>query len=59
MPMAKIRISYMTRDELREVCHYLKPIIKKIHLQPAKGQYKRAYLDLKETSINGAIPSDK
>ena len=55
----KIKLSYISHEELQCVCQHLKPLIKKIRLQPPKGQYRRAYIDLKDIPTNTGNRSGK
>lgn len=48
--MVKIKISYSTEQELAGITRLLSPVIKKVKLQPEKGGYKRAYIDVKGTT---------
>lgn len=42
-----IKVSYTDDQELTGVIKLLSPVIKSYKVQPAKGQYKRAYITLK------------
>lgn len=47
--MVKIRVSYEQQQELQTVLKLLHPIIKQYKVSKNdKGQYKKAYIDLKE-----------
>ncbi len=51
----KIKISYTDDQELTGVIRLLSPIVKNWKKQPAKGKYKRAYIELnRERSPNEA-----
>lgn len=41
----KIKVSYETPEELQEILKRLRPF-RSYKLQPSKGKYKRAYLDI-------------
>ena len=43
----KIKVSYTDDKELSEVLRRLHPV-KRVRPQPAKGQFKRAYITLKQ-----------
>lgn len=40
----KIKVSYTDDRELKEIIKRLDPV-KNVRVQPAKGQYKRAYME--------------
>ncbi|MDO4312380.1 MAG: hypothetical protein Q4C52_04795 [Eubacteriales bacterium] len=43
----KIKLSYNTDEELAGVIRLLSPALKSYKMQPPKGRYNRAYMDLK------------
>lgn len=51
----KIKVSYTTDQELHKIMQLLSPVVKSWKKQPAKGKYKRAYIELnRERSPNEA-----
>ncbi len=51
----KIKVSYTKDEELTGVIKLLSPVVKDWKKQPAKGKYKRAYIELNhERSPNEA-----
>ena len=44
--MIRIKISYNTEDELAVLVSSLPPKVKCVKKQPAKGRYRRAYVDI-------------
>lgn len=51
--MVKIRVSYNTEKELAGVIRLLSPVLKSYKVQPQKGKYKRAYIELKDVYGKG------
>lgn len=50
----KIRVSYESPEELQEVLKRLAPMVQKYKVSKGQeGQYKKAYIVLKEQSNNG------
>lgn len=45
---ARIKMSYTEEEELAGILRLLSPVMKSYKIQPAKGQYKRAYISVKE-----------
>ena len=43
----KIRISYERDEELEEIKKLLTPMLLNVKVQPPKGKYKRAYINMK------------
>lgn len=57
---AKIKLSYEYDQELEEIEKLLAPMLRNVKVQPAKGKYKRAYIDLKNlTKLDMLINADK
>lgn len=54
----KIRVSYSTEEELAGVIRLLSPVLREVKVQPQKGQYKRAYLSLRNTKVEPQKTSD-
>lgn len=51
----KIKLSYTEEEEYREIMQLLAPVVKSWKKQPAKGKYKRVYIELnRERSPNEA-----
>lgn len=44
--MIRIKVSYNTEDELAVLVSSLPPKVKSVKRQPAKGRYRRAYVDI-------------
>lgn len=42
-----IKVSYETEEELADIVRRLSPKVERVKKAPAKGQYKRAYIALK------------
>lgn len=47
----RIRVKYSTEEELAGVIRLLSPMLRNVKVQPQKGQYKRAYISLRNTKI--------
>lgn len=47
----KIRVSYNTEEEFAGVIQLLSPMLKNVKVQPQKGQYKRAYISLRNSKV--------
>lgn len=47
----RIRISYTEDEELAGVIRLLSPMLRNVKVQPQKGQYKRAYISLRNTKV--------
>ena len=43
----KIKVSYKSDQELQEVLELLRPVIKKVRPAERKGEFNRAYIELK------------
>lgn len=43
----KIKLSYEYDQELEEIKKLLAPMLRNVKVQPPKGKYKRAYIDMK------------
>lgn len=54
----KIRVSYSTEEELAEVIRLLSPVLGEVKVQPQKGQYRRAYISLRNTKVEPQKTSD-
>lgn len=54
----KIRVSYTDNEELYEVIRRLMPVFD-IRIQPAKGRFKRAYIDLKGVDKDTLLVREK
>lgn len=48
----KIKVSYTEDGELAGVIRLLSPMLRNVKVQPQKGRFKRAYIDLK----GGGLP---
>lgn len=46
-----IRVKYSTEEELAGVIRLLSPMLRNVKVQPQKGQYKRAYISLRNTTV--------
>ena len=44
--MIRIKVSYNTDEELAMLVSSLPPKVKSVKRQPAKGRYRRAYVDI-------------
>ena len=40
----KIKVSYTTDQELREIIKLLAPMLRNVKVKPHKGKFKRAYI---------------
>lgn len=47
----KIRVSYTEDEELAGVIQLLSPMLTNVKVQPQRGQYKRAYISLRNTKV--------
>lgn len=54
----KIRVSYNTEEEFAGVIQLLSPMLKNVKVQPQKGQYKRAYISLRNSKVESQKTSD-
>ena len=54
----KIRVSYSTEEELAGVIRLLAPVLGEVKVQPQKGQYRRAYISLRNTEVEPQKTSD-
>lgn len=50
---AKIKLSYEKHPEMLEVVARLGKLVDKVKLQPPKGKYRLAYIDLKPLPCSG------
>lgn len=50
--MIKIKVSYSTEIELAGVVRLLSPVLKSCKVQPQKGRYKRAYIDIADSAFS-------
>lgn len=48
----KIKVSYTEDEELAGVIRLLSPMLRNVKVQPQKGRFKRAYIDMKD----GVLP---
>ena len=53
----KIKVSYTDDKELSEVLKRLHPV-KRVRPQPAKGQFKRAYIDIKQGGLSADLVNE-
>ena len=54
----KIRVSYSAEEELAGVIRLLSSVLGEVKVQPQKGQYKRAYITLRNTKVEPQKTSD-
>ena len=55
----KIRVSYSTDEELAGLIRLLSPAVKSWKVKPQKGQYRRAYISLRNTKVEPQIDVKK
>ena len=55
----KIKVSYTDEQELMALEKMLKSSIVKVRKQPEKGQFKRAYIDLKSAVLYNVLVTEK
>lgn len=53
----KIKVSYTDDKELSEVLKRLHPV-KRVRPQPAKGRFKRAYIDIKQGGLSADLVNE-
>jgi hypothetical protein len=53
----KIKVSYTDDKELSEVLRRLHPV-KRVRPQPAKGSFKRAYIDIKQGCLSAELVTE-
>lgn len=53
----KIKVSYTDDKELLEVLRRLHPV-KSVRPQPAKGHFKRAYIDIKQDCLSAELVTE-
>lgn len=54
----RIRVSYTDEEELAGVIRLLSPVLRNVKVQTKKGQYKRAYISLRNTKVEPQKTSD-
>lgn len=54
----RIKVSYTDDEELAGVIRLLSPVLRSVKVQPQKGQYKRAYILLRNTKVKPQKTSD-
>lgn len=54
----RIRVSYTDEEELAGVIRLLSPALRNVKVQTKKGQYKRAYISLRNTKVQPQKTSD-
>lgn len=57
--MTKIKLSYETDNELRAVLQLLGGSVVRCKEQPAKGKFKRAYIDIKPGVLGAVLATKK
>lgn len=55
----KLKVSYTEDRELTVVLKRLAPLIKECKPKPAQGQYKRAYICLKDSALYSDLVNKK
>ena len=55
----RIRVSYTDEEELAGVIRLLSPVLRNVKVQTKKGQYKRAYISLRNTKVEPQIDVKK
>ena len=54
----KIKVSYTDDGELAGVIRLLSPILRNVRVQPQKGRFKRAYIELNHERIREKVLKD-
>lgn len=57
--MTKIKVSYEDDTELKAVLHILGDSVANCKEQPAKGKFKRAYIDIKPGVLGAVLATKK